>query len=308
VLALLGRSIPIAVRMFLLTFAIVDDIAAILIIAVVYSGGLDYAGLLFVAAGFLVVLGFQAIGIGSAFAYLLPGAILWFGLLDAGLHPTLAGVILGMMTPVRPMRWREVPLESAKRALTDLGDRIRSGDSNKMLESVKTLETAQRDLLPPVVRVQAALHPWVAYGVMPLFALANAGVNLQGLDLAGTSAPRLISAIGVALVIGKPIGILAGSWLAVRVGACQLAPGLTWFGILLAACLGGIGFTMSIFIASLAFPDEQMLAAAKLGVLVASLLAGIAGFAVGRVYLRRSQATALPDRSGSLDPCDQTRT
>jgi NhaA family Na+:H+ antiporter len=288
VLALLGKAVPIGVRMFLLTFAIVDDIAAILIIALVYSGGLDYSGLGIAALGVLILLAFQAIGIGSAIAYVIPGAVIWLGFLQAGLHPTLAGVVLGLLTPIRAMRMREGPFELAKRALSELGDRLRAprSEPDELLESVKSLRTAQREMLPPVVRVQAALHPWVAYGVMPLFALANAGVSIKGNGEAAVDA-NLIIAIVVALVLGKPLGILAASWIAVRLRVCQLPHDLSWAGVLVAGCLGGIGFTMSIFIATLAFPGTDLLISAKQGILLASLLAGLVGFTLGRLWIRR---------------------
>jgi NhaA family Na+:H+ antiporter len=290
VLALLGKTVPIGVRMFLLTFAIVDDIAAILIIALVYSGGIDYSGLMIAGAGLLLLIGFQKIGIGAAYPYLIPGAVLWFGFLKAGLHPTLAGVVLGLLTPVRAMRMLEGPIDLARRALAELGERMRAPASHadELLESVKTLRTAQREMLPPVVRVQAALHPWVAYGVMPLFALANAGVSLTGAS-DDVGARGVTVAVALALIVGKPAGILAASWLAVRLRACHLPEDLSWAGVLVAGCLGGIGFTMSIFIATLAFPDPELLTAAKQGVLLASLLAGIIGYFAGRAWIGRAR-------------------
>jgi NhaA family Na+:H+ antiporter len=286
VLALLGRSIPGSIRVFLLALAIIDDIAAVLIIAVFYSHGLDYSGLLVAALGVALVLVLQTIGIASAFAYVVPGAIVWYGLLLTGVHPTLAGVALGLMTPVVPRRVREQPLQVASRALTDFGERARSGasDVRELVAPVRRLEGAQRDLLPPVVRVQAALHPWVAFGVMPLFALANAGVAIHGAALSEVSL-TVLGGVAIALVLGKPVGILVGCWLAVRLGLSRLPPGVNWQGICVVGCLGGIGFTMSIFIAMLAFDDAELLAAAKLGVLLASFLAAAVGLIVGRMYV-----------------------
>ncbi len=294
VLALLGRSIPGSIRIFLLALAIIDDIAAVLIIAIVYSSGLDYSGLLVAALGVALVLGFQSIGIGSAFAYVLPGAILWYGVLRTGAHPTLAGVVLGLMTPAIARRTREQPFAVASRALSDFDERSRAAvaEARELLLPVRRLELAQRDLLPPVVRVQAALHPWVAFGVMPLFALANAGVAIHGANMSGVSL-SVLGGVALALVIGKPVGILLGSWLAVRVGVSRLPPGVTWQGIGVVGCLGGIGFTMSIFIAMLAFQEEELLAAAKLGVVLASVVAAVVGLIVGRIYVLRRRAGAI---------------
>jgi NhaA family Na+:H+ antiporter len=293
VLALLGKSIPGAVRIFLLALAIIDDIAAVLIIAAFYSDGLDYSGLVTASIGVLAVLGLQRIGIGTAYAYIVPGAILWLGLLQTGVHPTLAGVALGLMTPVRSLRARERPVDAATRALHDLHERadLAHQDPRALAEPLKQLRVAQREILAPVIRVQAALHPWVAYAVMPLFALANAGVRLDGVDFDSTAAQSIGAGVVAALVLGKPAGILIASWAAVRVGWCRLPANVTWSGVALVGCLGGIGFTMSVFIANLAFRSESHLAAAKAGVLLASLTAAIVGLAFGWFHARRALKT-----------------
>ena len=293
VLALLGRSIPGNVRVLLLALAIIDDIVAVLIIALFYSGGLDPSGLLVAGLGVLMVLGLQHIGVGSAWAYVIPGAVLWLGLLQTGAHPTLAGVVLGLMTPVLPARRREQPLDVASRAVRDLNERA-DGSAHEFAGPLKELRQAQREVMPPVIRVQMALHPWVAYGVMPLFALANAGVTLEGVDLSVGEAQAVTLGVVLALVLGKPLGVLGASWLAVRLGWCSLPSGVTWAGIGLVGLLAGIGFTMSIFIATLAFDDVNLLGAAKLGVLLASLLAAVLGLSWGFLQAwRASQRVPL---------------
>lgn len=291
VLALLGRSIPGNVRVLLLALAIIDDIVAVLIIAAFYSGGLDYSGLLVAGTGVLMVLGLQQIGVGSAWAYLLPGAVLWVGLLQTGVHPTLAGVVLGLMTPVLSGRMREQPLDAARLALDELNTR-NDPTPHELAGPLKQLRQAQREVMPPVIRVQMALHPWVAYGVMPLFALANAGVTLDGVDLSLDSAQAVTVGVLLALVIGKPLGVIGASWLAVRLGWCRLPPGVTWSSVGLVGLLAGIGFTMSIFIATLAFDDANLLNAAKLGVLLASLVAAVLGLAWGFLQARRARHRA----------------
>lgn len=291
VLALLGRSVYASVRVFLLALAIIDDIVAVLIIALFYSGGLDAGGLLIASVGILLVLGLQWIGVGSAYAYLLPGALLWFGLLKTGVHPTLAGVVLGLITPVRPAKSMEAPLHLAKRAISDFAEREQANNGNgngtELMKPIKQLRQAQRELLPPVTRVQMALHPWVAYLVMPLFALANAGVSLNGVNIDGGASFKVLSGVAVALVLGKPLGVLCSSWLMVRSGWCCLPPGMSWLWMALIGCLAGIGFTMSIFIASLAFADPSLLSAAKLGVLVASTSSAMIGLFFGRTLVLR---------------------
>ncbi|MGD9945716.1 MAG: Na+/H+ antiporter NhaA [Burkholderiaceae bacterium] len=292
VLALLGRAIPANLRIFLLALAIIDDIIAVLIIALFYSGGLDYHGFLIAGLGIVLVLAFQQMGIGSAYAYLLPGAVTWTGLLMTGAHPTLAGVVLGMMTPVLPLRTRDRPMDVLIRAAEKLREHDGSAamDAHQLAVPLRQLRLAQRELLPPVVRVQMALHPWVAFGVMPLFALANAGVAMNGLDLSATGPQWVMAGVALALVLGKPLGVVGVSWLMVRLGWCRLPPGVSWGGVYLVGLLAGIGFTMSIFIAMLAFDDAGLLAAAKLGVLMGSALAAALGLAWGSVYVRRLQA------------------
>lgn len=293
VLALLGRSIPGSVRIFLLTLAIVDDVIAVLIIALFYSGTLDYSGLILAAAGILMVMSFHSMGIGSAFAYIFPGALLWFGLLQTGAHPTLAGVVLGLMTPVLPARLRTRPLDMARHALDDIVGHIRRGseDAHRLQASLRSLRLAQRELVAPVTRVHNALHPWVIYGVMPVFALANAGVALEHIDLSHAGALGVLLGVYFGLVIGKPAGVMAATWLMVRWAGCRLPDDMRWGDVALIGLLSGIGFTMSIFIAMLAFPDEQLIGAAKLGVLLASVTAAVLGLGLGVVRRGAAKGT-----------------
>lgn len=288
VLALLGRSVPVNVRVFLLALAIIDDIIAVLIIAVFYTSNLQFEGFAIASVGVLAVLGFQRIGIGSAPLYVLPGALIWIGFLRAGVHPTLAGVVLGLMTPARAIPMRERPLEMASRVLRQLrsSDAVAAKDQHRLERPLRELRVAHREILPPVSRVQTALHPWVAYGVMPLFALANAGVSLTGADLSAGSHFVLLGT-ALALFMGKPLGIVGATWIAVRLGLCRLAPGVSFGGVWLVGLLAGIGFTMSIFIAMVAHSDEVLLNAAKMGVLLGSFVAAALGLGWGAVYVRR---------------------
>ncbi len=180
----------------------------------------------------------QLLGVLWAPAYILPAGLVWLGLLQAGIHPALAGVVLGLTAPA----------------------------------------TARSSHL------RRSLHPWVAYAIMPLFALANAGVSFKALSF-GPGAPRTVGlGIILALVIGKPVGIFAGAAAAIRSGVATLPEGVRWRHLVLLGCLGGIGFTMSIFIANLAFPDPVLLTTSKCAVLVASTVAAIAGLLVGRYF------------------------
>lgn len=279
-LALLGRGIAHNIRVFLLALAIIDDLIAILIIAFFYSGGLQYEGFAIAALGIMGVLFFQYLGIGNAYAYLLPGALIWCGLLYTGAHPTLAGVVLGLLTPVIAYR---PAAQHAK--IQRLNQEIEQAPQD-LVPALRKLRLAQRELVPPVVRVSSALHPWVAFLIMPIFALSNAGINLSGVGFSLEGTGIITVAIMVALVLGKPLGVMLSSYLMVRTGISQLPAGVDFKGILLIGLFAGIGFTMSLFIAMLAFTADDQLNAAKLGVLLGSLIAALAGLLWGFFYLR----------------------
>jgi len=287
VLSLLGKRVPVQLRVLLLAVAIIDDIAAILIIAMVYSSGLKLLGLALAAAGIGLVFLMQRLGIGSALAYALPGAVVWSGLLYAGVHPSLAGVALGLLAPIAPRHSRENLLADAGSALREFGERLRrsDGDTQALMRPAKRLRFAQREMLSPLLRVETTLHPWVAYFIMPVFALANAGVDLRGADHALQASTSLTLGVVLGLVIGKPVGITLATWLALKLRIGSLADAVNARGVLLVGCLGGIGFTMSIFIANLAFSDAELLSATKLAVLIGSTCSAVIGLALGRFLL-----------------------
>jgi len=259
VLALIGRGVPPALRLLLLTLAIVDDIGAILVIACFYSPGTTIVGLAIVAAGVALVLALHSLGVRAAPAYIVPGAVVWFGMLRAQLHPTLAGVLLGLLTP------RSVTLGRRKRAAGA------AEDGGSLIESL-----------------EETLHPYVAFGIMPLFALANAGVSLRGIAVSAGAPLAVGAGIAAGLILGKPLGITLAALGAARLKLCSLPEGIGWRHMLLLGLLGGIGFTMSIFIANLAFEEPQLLAAAKLAVLLASAVAAVLGLLAGRACARGS--------------------
>lgn len=296
VLMLLGARVPSQLRVLLLALAIIDDIAAVLIIALVYSGGIEWSGLAIAALGVLWVIGFQRADVRYAWAYVLPGAMLWAGLLKAGLHPALAGVVLGLMTPVKASD-KDRLLAEAAQALDAIAERASGNlrDAKRILSPLRKLSRAQRDLLPPVIRVEATLHEWVAFGIMPLFAFANAGVNFAGVNWAAPGAPGVFLGIALGLALGKPAGVLAAAWLAERLGLCTRPPGVTWGGIALVGCLAGIGFTMAIFIANLAFGEGALLGVAKIAVIAASGGAAALGLVAGFLVLRAQARGAARD-------------
>ena len=289
VLALLGSRVPAALRVLLLALAIIDDIGAILVIAVFYSSGIEPYGLLLSGGGIALTLAFQRLGVRRAVSYLLPGGLVWLGMLITGVHPTIAGVIMGLLTPVQTWFGSEGFLSAAGSAIEDFRHETEREDHNThdLILPLRQIKQAEREALPPVVRIEAALHPWVAYGIMPLFALANAGVGIGELSLGEEPAMNVALGIGLGLVLGKPAGIVLLSFVTVKLGWCVLPRGTTWSGVLLVGVVAGIGFTMAIFIAGLAFPDGALLGAAKLAVLGASAVAGTAGVLLGWLLLPR---------------------
>ncbi|MGJ5180284.1 Na+/H+ antiporter NhaA [Bradyrhizobium oligotrophicum] len=288
VLALLGRRIPVNVRVFLLTLATVDDVIGVLIIAVFYTPDLQLGGFGLASIGILAAIGLRRISIGFALLYVTSGVLIWIGFLIAGIHPALAGVVLAFMTPARARAMREPLLESASRAIAHLqsGGVAEASDLQLLQQHLRDLRVAHREILSPVSRVQMAMRPWVAYGVMPIFALTNAGVSLNGAELAADGRP-LMTSIALALVVGKPVGVVGATWLAVRTGWCRLAPGISPGGVCLIGLLAGVGFTMSFFTSMLAFSGQELLQAAKQGVLLGSSIAATLGLAWGIVYVRR---------------------
>lgn len=251
VMTLLGSRVPPALRVLLLALAVIDDIGAIVVIAIFYSAGIAPEGLLVMAIGIASALLMRAAGVRSPLLYVAPGATVWAGLLVTGIHPTMAGVMLGLLTPIRP--W--------------------SGSSGAV---------------SPVEQLIHGLHPWVAYVIMPIFALANAGVVFGGARVSGDQL-WLFVGIVLGLAAGKPLGITAAALAASRLGVATRPEGVARRGMLLVGLVGGVGFTMSLFIAQLAFPPGPLLDTAKLAILVGSGVAILAGIAFGLVtYGRRA--------------------
>lgn len=276
VLTLLGKRVPVGLKIFLLALAIADDIGAILVIALFYAGDLSLPSLGLAALGVAVVFGMSRLGVRSVVVYVLAGAGIWLAMFHSGIHPTIAGVVLGLMTPARAwiegLSLTEVMLDTVDR----LDGEVERTHTHGRSRLVGDFTRIARETLSPLERLETSLHPWVAFGIMPIFALANAGVALQ--PQAATHGVALAVAAG--LVLGKPLGIVLFSWVAVRLGLAQLPVGVNWKAIIGAGCLGGIGFTMSLFIAGLALEDT-LLDAGKIGTLTASAISA----AVGLVWL-----------------------
>jgi NhaA family Na+:H+ antiporter len=273
-LAVLGRRIPQSLRIFMLSLAIVDDIGAILVVAIGYSGDLAWGALALAALGIAGVRGMALLGIRSIPLYSLVGAAIWLAVDVSGIHATLSGVVLGLMTPTG--RWvSEDRLQAIlDRVVADPSEDRRS-DMAESRKAWRLTEVAVRETLSPVERLEMMLHPWVSFAIMPLFAFANAGMRLSSMDVGSP----VTLAVFVGFTIGKPVGILTFGWLAVRSGLASRPPDMDWGMLAGGGLLAGIGFTMALFIADLAFNDV-LLDAAKLGILSASVASAAAGLAV----------------------------
>lgn len=286
VLTLLGSRVPPALRILLLALAVIDDVGAILVIAIFYSSGLAPMGFVVLGAGLVAILAMQLVGIRSPWAYVPPATVAWAGAYVAGIHPTLAGVAVGLMTPVRAWFGRDALIEHADASVAVIREHEHE-DERELLAHLEHLNKARREAVSPVERIQHALHGWVAYGAMPLFALANAGVSLGEASVSG-DALLVLAGVAGGLFVGKPLGILGFSWLATRVGLAALPRGVTWPRVGVVGVVAGIGFTMSIFMASLAFPKGTNLETSKVGILVGSGVAAVFAYGLGRMLLPSS--------------------
>lgn len=273
-LALLGSRVPHSLRMLLLSLAIVDDIGAIIVIAVGYTESLDGSDLLLAAFGIAVVHLFSRIGVRNFTPYIVVGSVAWLALHESGVHATLAGVILGLMTPAKtvliPERFREY-LQDKKEAFQNQRWALRRRRS----AVVKEVQRLTRETISPLEYLETTLHPWSAYVIMPIFALANAGVPIKLADLGDSVALAVV----LGLVVGKPLGIVLFSWLAIRLGWARMPHGVQWQVLFAGGCLAGIGFTMALFIDGLAFGNDRI-DTAKAGVLFGSAISAILGMSL----------------------------
>ncbi len=295
VLALLGPRVPLGLKVFLTALAIADDLGAVLVIAVFYTDHLNVTALA-VALGSLALLyvatrlSYRRVG-----GYFVLAGAVWVGMLASGIHATVAGILVALTVPVRSGMEPEAFLARVHGKIDELERGTLTRESTvrnpKQMEALEELGTATLDFLPNGFAIERYLHPFTAFFVLPVFALFNAGVVLGG-DI-GEKLLRPVSlGIVLGLFLGKLSGITLVSWLAVKTGLAELPPGVTATQIFGASILGGIGFTMSIFVAGLAFPDGPLLASAKLGIVAASVISGGIGFVVLKVILSRRPATA----------------
>ncbi len=287
ILTLLGPRVPLSLKVFLAALAIVDDLGAVLVIALFYTTSLSWIHLL----GGLAIVGvlflFNRLGVRRPTPYLVLGIVLWVLFLQSGIHATIAGVLLAMTIPTRVHLNTQEFVDRCHSVLEEFSVAGESGErvliSEARQTAIREVEKAAEEVQMPLERIEDALHPWVTYLIMPLFALANAGVVLSGTGLSSSS---LAKGVVVGLVVGKPLGIVLFAWLAVRMRLAVLPRGVRWRHLWGVGLMGGIGFTMSLFIAELGLSGVDSIRMAKTSILVASLVAGAVGYGVLRRVTR----------------------
>jgi NhaA family Na+:H+ antiporter len=285
ILTLLGKRVPAALRVLLLALAVIDDLGAILVIAAFYSSGIQLGGLLVAAMSVGAILAMQRFGVRSKLAYVVPATVAWAGIYAAGIHPTIAGVVVGLLTPVRAWLGPDGFVAGVRHEIRQLETSPPGSLSiHELAGSLNHVNMARREALSPAEALIESLHPWVAFVIMPVFALANAGVTLPSGSF-DADAWRVVLGIGTGLLLGKPLGILLACGITLRSGLARLPAGVSQRHLVVLGTVAGVGYTMSLFIGALAFPEGALLGPAKVGILSASLLAVLFSLTLGRLLL-----------------------
>ncbi len=304
VLAMLGKRVPIGLKIFLTTLAVVDDIGGILVIAIFYSGHIDYVSLLW-AAGLLTILIIGGIyGVHYKTFYVTIGILVWFLFLQSGVHPTIAGVLVAFCVPAKPVYAPKKYIKTIRQSISHFSQEDEEKlDSRGILSKeqtnwLKEIESASDKVISPLQDLEDSLHPIVNFIVVPLFAFANAGIWLGDVNVADIFSGVSIAIIA-GLVLGKFIGIFTFSWICIKAKLAPMPEGSTWAQIAAVSVLGGIGFTVSLFIANLTFGEDvylsQILNNAKLGILIGSFLAGFLGWLFLHLTLPKTSETQDSD-------------
>jgi len=286
ILSLVGRRVPFGAKIFLLGLAIADDLVAIVVIAVFYTEALSFGWLAVAVGAVMAAVALRRLEIVAIVPYTALAAVCWLGLLESGVHATLAGVAFAFLTPTRPFQDpREFP-EHARTMVGDYENSLREGVTEEELEHndalLRELQRLASQNESPLERIESRLTDWVTFGVVPVFAFANAGVELSGDVLADSLGDRVVLGVAIGLLVGKTVGVLGASWLATVLGLGRLPEGTSWRHMLGLAVTAGIGFTVALFVAGLSFTEPELTDSAKIGILSASLVAGILGFVLLR--------------------------
>jgi len=303
ILSLFGKRIPTSLKIFVTTLAIVDDIGGVIVIALVYSHGISLVNLGIAVGIFLLLIVMNRLEIRQTLPYAILGAFLWIEFLLSGVHPTIAGILIAISIPattkINIQEFNEISGELVRRLQATTRHDPDDIDISLFLNTTKTLEIACKDVETPLRQAEHALTKWLAFVIIPIFALANAGVAFATVDsnLLLSSAP-----IGIilGLIIGKPLGVTLSIWIGIRLKIIKMPEGVNWEVMISTALLTGIGFTISTFIASLAITELNLLSAVKGAILLASLISGLLGFFALRYTLRKREIALIPYIPGEI--------
>ncbi len=293
----LGSRVPLGARLFLLTLAIVDDLGAILVIAVFYTSGISLGWLVAAATTVAAAVVLTRIRVRALWVFILLGTVGWFALHESGVHATIIGVAFGMITPayalLSPKAYPEVATSLVHEVVVRNEDGTVTADEHELNDhTLREIRRLSLETQSPLHRVETRLAPYVAFGIVPLFAFANAGLPFPDVPASEWAADPVVLGVFLGLVVGKTTGIFAAGWLTVRSGMARYPTGMTQAHLLGVSMTAGIGFTVAIFVADLAFQDADTIELATLGIMLGSLVAALAGYALLRSSSRASHEGA----------------
>lgn len=289
ILKLLGNRVPSGLKIFLMAFAIIDDLGAVLVIAFFYSSGLVWAYILIGLAIVALLIFLSKKGYYTKYLFFLAGIIVWVLFLKSGIHATIAGVLMAFTIPLQRKTNTRIFYTSGKESLERFVDDCKNQEgttvlTKKQMEAIDELDDLTEKTAPPLQYLEHRLHGWVSYLIMPLFALANAGVAF---NFAGQSGFNLSTNIAISLFAGNAVGIFVFSYISIKLKFAELPKNVTFFQLIGVSFLGGLGFTMSLFINSLAYTDPLLIDSAKMGILIGSLVAGLLGYIILKIALKK---------------------
>ena len=288
VLALLGRRAPQELRVFLLGLAVVDDLGAIAVIAIAYTETIDFTTLAVAGALVTIMIASHRLGFGYAIVTAALSLMIWAAVLKTGIHATVAGVIIGAVMPSRPNYNKSEFGKEADALMAEYHTSIAAGDRDGAEAIIGELEELSQGTEAPLERLERLIHPWTSYVILPIFALVNAGIDFRGAEGEIRLDNAVLTGVIAGLLVGKVVGITLFPWLASKFGISELPPNVTWKHVIGVGFVAGIGFTVAIFIAGLAFENDGIVATAKLGILLASLASGLAGYLILRFWRRET--------------------
>ncbi len=292
ILALAGSRVPIGAKLFLLALAVVDDLGAIAVIAIFYTDAVAFGWLAVGAVALALMAAANRLRIRTYMIYGPVAVLAWFAFLESGVHATIAGVMIGLLTPARPLYENE-EFDDIARDILDAYPGDRPATAAIADHEALLISDVARESVSPLSRAIRSLHGWTSFFIIPVFALANAGVRLVGVDVVAAATSRVALGVAIGLVVGKTVGIGLFSYVAVKLGWGKMPTGMGWTHVLGVALLAGVGFTVALFIAELAFTDEALTSLAKIGIFLGSIVAGIGGFAAVRRAAAQPPAPAL---------------